>query len=487
MQASANDLDVLVVGAGLSGIDAGYHLQTQLPRLSYAILETRDRLGGTWDLFKYPGVRSDTDMFTLGFPFRTWRSPRGIAAGADILRYIADTAAAFGIDKHIRYRHRVERAVWSSERARWTVTLGNDGDAPREVSCRFLFLCTGYYHYDHGYTPEFANTAAFVAAGGRIVHPQAWTDDVDYTAKRVVVIGSGATAVTVVPTLAERAAHVTMLQRSPSYVMARPAEDPIAARLHALLPASAAGELTRWKNIALGMAFYNYCRRFPDRAKKLIVDGAAAQLHDPQLAAAHFTPTYKPWAQRMCLVPDGDLFRAVRAGRAEVVTDHVAGFTPRGIVLRSGRELAADLVITATGLRLRAFGGIELVVDGARVAPSSIMTYRGMMCSDVPNLAIATGYTNASWTLKTDLTSRFVCRLLARMAKTGQRACTPRRIDPAIVPTPILDLDSGYIHRALAELPHQGSAAPWRLYQNYALDLAMMRFGRLDDAALEWT
>jgi cation diffusion facilitator CzcD-associated flavoprotein CzcO len=483
MQPSPNALDVLVVGAGLSGIDAGYHLQTKLPQLSYAILESRDHLGGTWDLFKYPGVRSDTDMFTLGFPFRPWQSPRGIAAGADILRYIADTAAAYGIDHHIRYRHRITRAAWSSERARWTVTLA-DG---RELTSWFLFLCTGYYHYDHGYTPEFANTAAFVAAGGRIVHPQAWSDDIAYAGKRVVVIGSGATAVTLVPALADTAAHVTMLQRSPTYVVSRPSEDPIAAKLHELLPPRAAYELTRWKSIALGMAFYSYCRRFPDRAKKLIVDGAAAELHDPQLAAAHFTPTYKPWAQRMCLVPDGDLFRAVRAGRAEVVTDHVAGFTPRGVALRSGRELAADLVVTATGLRLRAFGGIELVVDGAPIAPSSIMTYRGMMCSDVPNLAIATGYTNASWTLKTDLTSRFVCRLLARMTATGRRACTPRRIDPAIVPTPILDLDSGYIHRALAELPHQGSAAPWRLYQNYALDLAMMRFGRLDDAALEWS
>jgi monooxygenase len=478
-------VDVLIVGAGLSGIDAAYHLQTQLPALDVAIVEARDALGGTWDLFRYPGIRSDSDMFTLGFPFRPWPTPRGIGSGADILGYLRDTAAAYGIDRRIRYRHAIDRAAWSSEHARWTVDAHDPHTgARRRLSCRFLLLCAGYYHYDHGYTPELAGRDAF---DGIVVHPQAWPADLDYTGKRVVVIGSGATAVTLVPALAERAAHVTMLQRSPSYVMARPAENAMDAWLWDRLPADAAARVARWKSVALNMAFYQYCRRFPERAKQLVVDVAAAQLRDADAAAAHFSPSYKPWDQRMCLAPDGDLFRTIRDGRADVVTDHIDTFTRGGLRLRSGRELAADIVITATGLRLRAFGGIELVVDGAPVVQRTIMTYKGMMCSDLPNLAFAAGYTNASWTLKCDLTSQFVCRLLGRMAERGHRAVTPRRVDPTVRPVPALDFTSGYVQRVIADLPHQGSAAPWRLYQNYALDLAMLRLAPIDDPALEWS
>jgi cation diffusion facilitator CzcD-associated flavoprotein CzcO len=481
----AGDVDVLVVGAGLSGIDAAYHLQTQLPALDVAIVESRDALGGTWDLFRYPGIRSDSDMFTLGFPFRPWPSPRGIGAGADILAYLRDTAAAYGIDRRIRYRHAIDRASWSSEHARWTID-GHDPHtgARRTLTARFLLLCTGYYHYDHGYTPELAGRDTFA---GTIIHPQHWPADLDYTNRRVVVIGSGATAVTLVPALAERAAHVTMLQRSPTYVMARPAVSELDEWLWQRLPAPAAASVARWRSVALNMAFYQYCRRFPARAKKLLVDLAGAQLRDADAAAAHFTPRYKPWDERMCLAPDGDLFATIRSGRADVVTDHIDTFTRGGLRLRSGRELAADVVVTATGLRLRAFGGIALAVDGTPVVPSAVMTYKGMMCSDLPNLAFSAGYTNASWTLKCDLTSQFVCRLLARMAAGGHRAVTPRRVDASVRPVPVLDFTSGYVQRAVAELPHQGSAAPWRLYQNYALDLAMLRLAPLDDPALEWT
>jgi cation diffusion facilitator CzcD-associated flavoprotein CzcO len=463
-------LDVIVVGAGISGIDAGYHLQTSCPGMSYAILEARDAIGGTWDLFRYPGIRSDSDMLTLGFPFRPWESDKLIADGPAILKYVRDTAAHYGIDHKIRFRHKVIAAHWSSEKARWTVEIAGNG----ALECRFLFMCSGYYDYDRGYTPELPGTQAF---RGRIVHPQQWTPDIDYAGKRVVVIGSGATAVTLVPELAKQAAHVTMLQRSPTYIVSVPAIDPLAK----YMPRGAA----RWKNVLFGMGFYAFCRRYPARARRWIIGQVKKQLPEGY-DLSHFTPSYNPWDQRLCLVPDADLFKSVREGKASVVTDHIETFTEHGIKLRSGEYLPADLVVTATGLRLKFLAGMKVDVDGAPIEPASLLVYKGMMLSGVPNLAFAVGYTNASWTLKCDLTSRYVCRLLNHMQAKGLHTCTPRR-DPSVEELPLIDFSSGYVTRSLHELPRQGKAVPWRLYQNYALDLATLRHGRIDDPAMQFS
>ncbi len=472
------DLDVIVVGAGLSGIDAGYHLQTQCPNKTYAILEGRAQLGGTWDLFRYPGIRSDSDMFTLGFPFRPWTSAQAIASGGDILEYLRSTAEMFGIDRKIHYNHRVERARWSSETNRWTLEVRADGEL-RELTCKFLFTCAGYYNYEDPYTPELPGRARF---RGQIIHPQHWTPDIDYTGKRVVVIGSGATAVTLVPALAERAAHVTMLQRSPTYILSRPAIDPIAKALLGRLPERAASALTRWKQLGLSMAFYAFCRRYPEKAKKLLLAGVSKQLGDAGIE--HFTPTYKPWDQRLCLVPDADLFKAIRDGRASVVTDHIESFDETGIALRSGGHLDADLIVTATGLTLQWMGGIELEVDGKRIVPNDMLLYRAMMCSGVPNLVFAVGYTNASWTLKTDLVSRYVCRLLQHMDRHGFAKVVPHK-DPSVQTESVLPLKSGYIERSAPHFPLQGKVTPWRVYQNYALDFATLRFQKLAHPHLE--
>jgi monooxygenase len=472
------DVDVLIVGAGLSGVCAGYHLQRSHPGKTYAILEGREQLGGTWDLFRYPGIRSDSDMYTLGYSFRPWTSPYAISDGATILDYIRDTARAYGIDRRIRLGHRVTSARWSSERARWLVEATTPGGTAR-FSCGFLYLCSGYYNYEHGYTPDFPGRERF---RGRIVHPQHWTSDLAYDGQRVIVIGSGATAVTLVPELAKRAAHVTMLQRSPTYIVSVPARDRIANWMRERLPGSAAHGVARWKNVLRNMAFYAYCRRFPEHAAQQLVGWVSGQLAGAA-DLAHFTPSYRPWDQRVCLVPDGDLFAALRGGRAEIVTDHIETFTESGIALRSGHQLAADLIVTATGLQLLAFGGIALEVDGRAIDPASLMVYRGAMCSDVPNFAFATGYTNASWTLKSELTSRYVCRVLAHMDRHGHRVCVPRR-DPSVEQVPVLDFTSGYVLRALDRLPTQGAVTPWRLYQNYALDLGTLGYGRVADGVL---
>jgi monooxygenase len=473
--------DVLIVGAGISGIDAAYHLQTRCPGKTYAILEGRERLGGTWDLFRYPGIRSDSDMYTLGFPFRPWPHAHGIAGGQEILAYVRDTAAAYGIDRHIHYQHRVEAARWASAQARWAVDVRDVATgALQRFTCGFLFLCAGYYDYDEGYTPELAGRERY---RGRVIHPQHWPEDLAYDGQRIVVIGSGATAVTLVPALAERASHVTMLQRSPTYIVSVPARDRLAAWAYERLPQRAAYEMVRWKNVALGMATYNFCRRFPERARRLLVRGVENQIGDTVDVATHFTPSYQPWDQRPCLVPDADLFAALRAGRASVVTDHIDTFTETGLRLRSGATLDADLIVTATGLKLKCFGGIALEVDGRAVAPRDTMIYRGMMCSDVPNFAFAAGYTNASWTLKCDLTSRYVCRLLRHMGAHGYTRCWPRR-DPSIAEVPLITFSSGYVQRSIDQFPHQGTERPWKLYQNYALDYLLLGRTRLDDPAM---
>ena len=479
-----SELDVLIVGAGLSGVGAAYHLQASCPNKSYAILEARESMGGTWDLFRYPGIRSDSDMYTLGYSFRPWTGEKAIADGPSILKYICDTAQAYGIDRKVQYGLRVTSVSWSSQTARWTVQVqeAKSGNT-RTFRCSFLFVCAGYYDYEQGYLPELAGRERFK---GRIVHPQHWPADLSYEGKRVVIIGSGATAVTLLPELAKSAAHVTMLQRSPTYIVSAPEKDAIADWLRERLPKGSAYALTRLKNVTFGMAFYAFCRKYPERAKAFLLKRVQRQLPG-QDVQVDFTPSYKPWDQRLCLVPNGDLFCAIRDGRASVVTDHIESFTEQGLRLRSGRELAADLVVTATGLKLKFLGGLALTVDGRRVEPSQELTYKGMMLSDVPNLAFALGYTNASWTLKSDLTSEYVCRLLQHMEKKGLRQCRPRRNDPKLKEEPILNFSSGYVQRALSELPKQGSRHPWKLPQNYALDRVTLRHSSLKDRAMTFS
>jgi cation diffusion facilitator CzcD-associated flavoprotein CzcO len=485
---SSEHFDVLIVGAGLSGIGAGFHLQQKCPGKRYVILEGRDCIGGTWDLFRYPGIRSDSDMFTLGYSFKPWTEPKAIADGPRILNYVRETAADNGIDQHIRYHHRVKRASWSTPDARWTIEAERiTGEGATEIvrfTCNFLFMCSGYYNYENGYSPEFPGAADFA---GRIVHPQKWTDDVDYAGKRVVVIGSGATAVTLVPEMAKTAAHVTMLQRSPTYVVARPAQDPVANKLRAKLPAKLAYHLIRWRNVLFGMYFFQLARRKPERVKQLILGGVKMALGPDYDIGTHFTPRYNPWDQRLCLVPDGDLFRSIREKRASVVTSQIDTFTPKGIRLKDGSELEADIIVTATGLNLQVLGGLEVNVDGRAVDFARTLNYKGMMYSDVPNMASAFGYTNASWTLKCDLTCEYVCRLINYMDRRGYKQCMPHNVDPTVTEMPSLNFSSGYVQRSVAKMPKQGSKRPWRLYQNYALDIVTLRFGKVDDGVMQYS
>ena len=477
-------VDVLVVGAGLAGIGAAYHLQTRCPKKRYAILEGRSVIGGTWDLFRFPGVRSDSDMYTLGYQFRPWTNPKSIADGPSILSYIRDTAAEYGIDKKIRFDHRVRRATWSSANSKWTVEVEvGPGKDIVKLTCGFIYLCTGYYDYESGYGPEWPGMSEFA---GRVVHPQKWPEDLDYKGKRVIVIGSGATAVTIVPAMAEQAAHVTMLQRSPSYVVSMPRNDKIANWLRKHLPDRVAYGITRWKNVLGFLGLYEISRAKPEFFKGLVMKGVRNQL-GPDYDVKHFTPSYNPWDQRLCLVPDGDLFNSIRDGRSSVVTDHIEWFTETGIKLRSGEHIDADIVVTATGLNLKLMSGLQLTVDGKPVDLSKTMVYKGMMYSDVPNLASAFGYTNASWTLKCDLTGEYISRLLNYMDRNGYTQCTPRRNDPAVTEEPVINFSSGYVQRALSSMPKQGSKKPWRLKQNYALDLIGVRFSSVEDGTMEFT
>jgi cation diffusion facilitator CzcD-associated flavoprotein CzcO len=472
----------LIVGAGLSGIGAGCHLQRNCPDKSYAILEARESIGGTWDLFRYPGIRSDSDMYTLGYSFRPWSEAKAIADGPDILDYVRQTASAYGVDRQIRFYRRVVRAEWSSADARWTIEAErSDTHETVRVTCSFLFMCSGYYRYDEGYTPDFRGTGRFK---GQIVHPQQWTDDIDYAGKRVVVIGSGATAVTIVPAIAESAGHVTMLQRSPSYIVSLPAQDPIATFLHRVLPAKVAYTIVRWKNVLLTMFSFQLSRRRPNAMKALVRWGVERQLPAGYDIDTHFKPRYNPWDQRLCLVPDADLFRAISHGRASVVTDQIETFTEKGLQLASGEELEADLIVTATGITLLPLGGMEMAVDGRDVELPKTMGYKGMMLSGVPNFAIAIGYANASWTLKCDLTCEYVCRLLNHMDERGYRICTPQNRDPSITAEPFIDFTSGYVLRSIDKFPRQGSRTPWRLHQNYARDILALKFGAIEDGAM---
>jgi monooxygenase len=473
--------DVLIVGAGLSGIGAAYHLQDRCPGKTYAILEGRDAIGGTWDLFRYPGIRSDSDMYTLGYRFKPWVEAKAIADGPSIRKYVRDTAAENGIDRHIRYHHMVKRADWSSQTARWTVTAEVAG-APVTLTCNFLFMCSGYYDYAGGHDPAFPGRDSFA---GKIVHPQFWPQDLDYAGKKVVVIGSGATAVTLIPEMAKTAAHVTMLQRSPTYVVSRPAEDAQANWLRTKLPAKTAYAITRWRNVLFGMLFFRLARKNPQKTKQNLIGMVRKELGPDYDVATHFTPRYNPWDQRLCLVPDSDLFEALRTGAASVVTDKIETFTPTGITLESGKTLEADIIVTATGLKMSLLSNIAVSVDGVPKNMSRTMSYKGMMYSDVPNLASSFGYTNASWTLKCDLTCEYVCRLINHMARTGTQIATPKG-DPSVQELPWLDFSSGYVQRALDVLPKQGATKPWKLYQNYALDMVTLRFGKVDDGTMKF-
>lgn len=490
----APNVDVLIVGAGLSGIGAACRLRTRAPEVGFTVVESRAASGGTWDLFRYPGVRSDSDMFTLGYDFQPWLGTKALAGGAEILDYVRSTAAVHGVDERIEYGLRVASADWSSAQERWTVTLsqgglksGSQGAAEQQTrTCRFLYLCTGYYRYDEGYQPEWQGTEDF---GGAIVHPQQWPDDLDVEGKRIVVIGSGATAVTLVPALAGLGARVTMLQRSPSYVFSLPAEDAVAALLAKLLPQRAAYAAARWKNIKLSTAVYQLCRRYPKQARAVLQSGVRRRLPASFDVDTHFTPAYEPWDQRMCLVPDSDLFEAIRSGGAEVVTGHIDAFTETGIRLESGDELAADIVVTATGLSLLPLGGIELSVDGEPVRVPEHVVYKGMMLDGVPNMVFALGYTNASWTLKVDLVSAYFTRMLLHMRVRGLRVAVPRLPADSTArsaTTPFIEMSSGYFERARALMPRQGTAAPWRLRQHYAKDARLLR-GGIEDGALHFS
>lgn len=477
-------VDVLIVGAGLSGIGTAYYLQTRCPQKRYAILEGRRAIGGTWDLFRYPGVRSDSDMYTLGYSFRPWTDKKAIADGWTILEYIRETATAFGIDQQIRFDHQVKRVSWSSTDALWTVeaTHGPDQEIV-QFTCNFLCMCTGYYDYADGYTPEWPGVQRFT---GRIVHPQHWPDDLDYAGKQVVVIGSGATAVTLVPAMAEQAARITLLQRSPTYIVARPSQDAIAERLHKVLPGKVAHRLARWKSILLGMYFYRLMRRRPEAAKQAIIRMAQQHLGPDYDVGTHFTPRYNPWDQRLCLAPDGDLFTAITAGKVSMVTDQIETFTEQGIRLCSGDELTADIIVTATGLTMKLMSGVQLAVDGVPVDLAKTVSYKGMMYSDIPNLASTFGYVNASWTLKSELIGQYICRLLNYMDHHSYAQCTPRRQDSVAAAEPVMTLTSGYVQRAVQSLPRQGSQKPWKMYQNYMRDLVSFRFNGVNDGTMEF-
>lgn len=475
--------DVIIVGAGLSGIGAAYHLQNECPDKTFTVLEGRATMGGTWDLFQYPGIRSDSDMYTLGFPFSPWENPKAIADGPSILQYIQATAKKFGIDKKIQYNHKALDASWSDAEKMWTLAIAPHEAVSRpELKCRFLFMCSGYYDYEKGYEPAFAGSENFK---GQIIHPQKWTPDIRYENKKVVIIGSGATAVTLVPELAKKAAMVYMLQRSPTYVVTMPSVDKVAQFFRKIFPEKTAYHLIRWKNILLALAFYKAARRWPRAVKKLLKKGVQKEL-GKEYEQKHFDPKYNPWDQRLCLVPDSDLFLAIRQGKAEVVTDTIGQFTQKGILLQCGRELEADLIITATGLKVQLMGGMSMHINGMKGDTGKAHAYRGVMFSDVPNFAFAIGYTNASWTLKCDLNCQFVTKILNHMDARGYSVCTPRFDSSKFSSEPLLDFNAGYVLRASDILPKQGSKHPWKVYQNYVRDLISLKWDKADDRYLEY-
>ena len=477
-------VDILIVGAGISGIAAAYYIQEQCPEKSYTIFEGRDNSGGTWDLFRYPGIRSDSDMHTLGYSFNSWTDARGIANGEDILMYLRDTARRFGITRHLRFNHRVCQANWSSRVSKWRVSAQNSDGQIVEISCDFLFMCTGYYDYAEGYTPHWESLEDFK---GSVIHPQNWSDDIDYENKNVVVIGSGATAITLVPALAGKASHVTMLQRSPTYIMSLPSESKIDSYLHKLFPAKIAHPILRWKSILIQMLFYQFSRRFPQAARKTIFRLTRQKLKDSFDVERHFSPEYNPWDQRVCMVPDDDLFNVINEGKASVVTDQIDQFTESGVLLKSGKELDAEIIITATGLKVVLMNGIELYVDNQQVNVGDKLSYKGMMYSDVPNLFMAFGYTNASWTLKCELISKYACRLINYMDEHDYAMCVPRLPRNDLETSSSVALNSSYIQRSKDNLPKQGDRKPWKIYENYILDIFNFRFTDVNDGTMQFS
>ncbi len=484
MADNCEHFDVIIVGAGLSGIGAAHHMKTKCPHHSFIILEARDAMGGTWDLFKYPGIRSDSDMYTLGYHFKPWVADEAIADGPAILDYIHETASEDGTDRLIRYNHKVIDAEWSSESSSWSINVEHKDGNRTILSCNFLFMCSGYYDYDNGYMPDFPGLEDYK---GTLIHPQKWPKDLDYTDQEIIVVGSGATAVTLVPELAKKASKVTMLQRSPTYIINAPQKDVIANFLRKILPGKLAYLLSRWKNILFSLGFFKFCRKWPNAARKLIMKGVKKQLGDDYDVNKHFNPKYNPWDQRLCLVPDNDLFDSINEGKSEVITDHIETFTQKGIRLQSGKELNADIIVSATGLQLKFLGGLSLTVDGTEIIPRETHCYRGMMFSGVPNLALAFGYTNASWTLKCDLTCDYITRLLNYMKMNEIKKVIPRFNDPTVKDEPFVDFNSGYVLRSIDDLPKQGSKRPWKVYQNYILDIFNFRYSSLKDGALEFT
>jgi cation diffusion facilitator CzcD-associated flavoprotein CzcO len=482
-----NHFDVVIVGAGLSGVGAAYHLQQKCPGKTFAILEGREAVGGTWDLFRYPGIRSDSDMYTLGYNFKPWLEAKAIADGPSILKYVNETADENDIRQHIRFKHKVRSASWSSKTACWIVKaeLTETGDTI-EFSCNFLYMCGGYYNYEEAHTPLFKGKDDFK---GTVIHPQFWPEDLDYSGKKVIVIGSGATAMTLVPSMAKKGAQVTMLQRSPTYVVSAPAEDAIANTLRKFLPNSWAYAITRFKNITLGNWFYNRSRTAPEKVKKTILDMVRKALPGYDVEK-HFTPTYNPWDQRLCLIPDGDLYDAINEGSAEVITDTIDTFTEKGILLNSGTELEADIIVTATGLKLSVVNGLKVTVDKKPIDFAETVSYKGMMYSDIPNMIQTFGYINASWTLRADIIAEYTCRLLNRMDELGMSQCTPRirDEDKNMKLLPWIDgFSAGYMQRTMHLFPKQGDNGPWRNTQNYKLDKKLIRSAALEDGALQFS
>jgi cation diffusion facilitator CzcD-associated flavoprotein CzcO len=476
--------DVVIIGAGLSGIGAACHLTRKTPSKSFVVLESRKEIGGTWDLFRYPGIRSDSDMHTLGYSFKPWKHEKSIADGSSILRYIHETAEEYDVQKNIRHGQKVEVVSWDSVKGVWTIILSKQGQNTTTISCSYIYSCTGYYRYDKGYMPEFSNLESF---SGQIIHPQRWPDNFNYDGKTVVVIGSGATAITLVPAMAKSAKHVTMLQRSPTYVISSPSTDKLAAKIERFLPEKMAYMVTRWKNVIAQMILYRMSKRWPDYIRGKLIHWTKLQLGKDFDVDEHFSPQYKPWDQRLCLVPNGDLFKSLRKGSSSIVTDHIDQFYDKGIRLKSGKSLEADVVVTATGLELLALGGIKIEVDGKFVDISETTQYKGMMLSDVPNLFFATGYTNASWTLKCDLTSEYVCRLINHLDKTNKNICVPRTKNSTLKQVMSIGLESGYVQRSIDKFPKEGIISPWKLHQNYFLDLIGLRFKSVKDDFMEFS
>ncbi len=471
--------DVLIVGAGLSGIGAAVHLYKRCPGKSYQILEMRNASGGTWDLFRYPGIRSDSDMHTLGYNFKPWKAKKAIADGPAILEYVRETATEYGVDANIRYGHKVLNSSWDSATARWNIEVEADGKT-QNLTCNWLHMCSGYYNYEEGYTPDFEGRSDFK---GDVLHPQKWPEDLEYSGKKIVIIGSGATAMTLVPAMTDKAEHVTMLQRSPTYVVSRPAEDKAANAMRKIMPGKIAYGLTRWRNVLMQLFVYNQTRIRPVKVKEKLIGLVKKELGPDFDVDKHFTPTYNPWDQRLCLVPDSDLFVALKEKKASVVTDHIDRFTKDGILLKSGETLEADIIVTATGLDMKFLGGMGVTVDGRKLKPNDLLNYRGAMVSDIPNMTNVFGYTNASWTLRADLTSEYMCRAINHMERENYVEARPVA-EGVEADSDFLDFSSGYVQRAMERFPKRGKKAPWLITQNYARDVFLMRHGKLEDGAL---